>query len=114
MLHAVLFELEGVLVDTRDLRRRAMEDALTADGLRLQIADPAERYDGLPTRTAVAHALSTAGGFADETAIDLATVRAERAFLTRLAEGFTLTDGTREFLSGLGGHCRLVDRKSVV
>jgi beta-phosphoglucomutase-like phosphatase (HAD superfamily) len=107
MLHAVLFELEGVLVGTHDFRRQALEQALAVDGLRLAAGDAAELYSCVPTRTAVAHALSAAGRNPDDTAIDLAALRAERAFLAQLAHGFAIADGAHDLLASIAGRCRL-------
>ena len=107
MLRAVLFELEGVLIDSHDLRRHALRQALAADDVRVTTAEFDERYAGVPTRTATAHALSAAGRDPDETAIDLATLRAERAFLGMLANGFALSDGARDLLDALAPRARL-------
>ena len=107
MLRAVLFELEGVLIDSHDLRRHALEQALAADGVRLPPPGLDDRYDGVPTRAALSHALTVAGYRADDTAIELAAVRAERAFIEQLGRGFSLTDGAREFLAALSGRTRL-------
>ncbi|HEY4130728.1 MAG TPA: HAD family hydrolase [Gemmatimonadaceae bacterium] len=84
MVDAALLELEGVVFDTRVVRAESLTDALRAHGL-----------DALP-----AH---------DVTLRDLVTLRAERAFSSRLAtSGAALRDGAREFIDSAASQVRLV------
>ena len=106
MFHAVLFELEGVLADTRNFRQRALQETLAQDGVRLPDSDY-EAYADLPVRSAVAAALAGASVEADEITIDLGTLRAERRFTEYLAHGFVMIEGARELVAHLAGRVRL-------
>ena len=109
MFHAVLFELEGVLADTRKDRQRALQETMAQDGVRLTDADH-ERLADLPVRAAVAAALRAGAvrpNEIDEIAIDLGTLRAERRFAEYMAHGLALIDGARELVAHLAGRVRL-------
>jgi len=106
MFHAVLFELEGVLADTRNFRQRALQEILAQDGVRLS-ESAWEACADLPVRSSVAAALRSASREADDIAIDLATLRAERRFAEYLASGFTMIEGARELVAHLAGRVRL-------
>jgi len=106
MFQAVLFEIEGVLADTHAFRQRALQEALAHDGVRISDSD----YEGcadLPVRDAAAAAYRFAGAPADDTALDLATLRAERRFSEFLTLGFSMVDGARELVAHLAGRTRL-------
>ena len=105
MFQAVLFELEGVLADTRNFRQRALQETLAHDGVRLDT--DYESYADLPVRAAVAAALHAAGMEADEIAIDLGTLRAERRFAEQVAHGLMMMEGARELIAHLAGRVRL-------
>jgi HAD superfamily hydrolase (TIGR01509 family) len=107
MFQAVLFELEGVLADTRQLRRRAFQDALAHDGVHLSDDEYDDLYATLPVRAAIPAALELAGATADATAIELATLRAERGFAEQLSHGFAVADGARELVASLAARVRL-------
>lgn len=49
-VRAVLFDLDGVLVDAKDWHYEAFNRALAAQGLTIEYADHLAHYDGLPTR----------------------------------------------------------------
>ena len=106
MFHAVLFELEGVLADTRGFRQRALQETLAHDGVPLPAGD-CEACGDLPVRGAIAAAYTAAAVDADEIAIDLGTLRAERRFAEHLAHGFAMIDGARELVAHLAGRTRL-------
>lgn len=106
MFHAVLFELEGVLADTRSFRQRALQETLAHDGVHLPDGEY-EAYADLPVRAAVTAAYAAASLEADEIAIDLGTLRAERRFAEHLAHGFSMLDGARELVAHLAGRVRL-------
>lgn len=106
MFQAVLFELEGVLVDTRLFRQRALQETLAHDGIHLAAAD-CEAYADLPVRSAVIAALRAAAVDADAIAIDLGVLRAERRFSEQLMHGFAMMDGARELVAHLAGRVRL-------
>ena len=106
MFHAVLFELEGVLADTRGFRQRALQETLAHDGLHLSDGDY-EAYADLPVRSAIASAFRAASVESDDIAIDLGTLRAERRFAEYLAHGFAMVEGARELVAHLAGRVRL-------
>ena len=106
MFQAVLFEIEGVLADTRAFRQRALQETFAHDGVRISDSD----YDAcadLSVRDAVASAFRLAGVDADDTAVELGTLRAERRFLEYLSLGFGMVDGARELVAHLAGRTRL-------
>ena len=106
MFHAVLFEIEGVLADTRTFRQRALQETFAQTGVRI----PDSEYDGwadLPVRDAVAAAFRSASIDADDTAVELGTLRAERRFAEHLGLGFAMIDGARELVAHLAGRTRL-------
>lgn len=53
-IQAVLFDLDGVLVDTRKLHYLALSHALQEFGHELSLEEHQLKYDGLPTHTKVA------------------------------------------------------------
>ncbi len=106
MFQAVLFEIEGVLADTRTFRQRALQETFAQDGVRISDSEY-ETYADLPVRSAVIAVLRVAGIDADDTAVDLATLRAERRFSEYLSLGFTMVDGARELVAHLAGRTRL-------
>ena len=106
MFQAVLFELEGVLADTRTFRQRALQETFAHDGVRIPDSE-CEACADLPVRGAVAAAFAHAGVDADDVALDLATLRAERRFAELLSLGFALCDGARELVAHLAGRTRL-------
>ena len=104
---AVLLEMEGVLVETRDLRRNAMVRALAEEGIAVDLVAYDDLAHGLPVRAA-ARALASAGDEAiDEIAIELVTLRAERHFAQSIGAGINLADGARDALGALHGVARL-------
>src|SRR5687768_3541568 len=106
MFQAVLFELEGVLADTRTFRQRALQETFAQDGVRIPDSDY-ETYADLPVRTAVTAAFRAASIDADDTAVELGTLRAERRFAELLSLGFAMIDGARELVAHLAGRTRL-------
>jgi beta-phosphoglucomutase-like phosphatase (HAD superfamily) len=107
MIQAVLFELEGVLADTREARRTALLDALEEDGVVLSDTEYDEWCTALPVRSAVRAALALRDVAADETSIDLATVRAERHFSRSAEAGLSLNVGARSLIESMQGQTRL-------
>lgn len=107
MLDALLLELEGVLVDSRDARRVALRQSLAEDGVLLGDAECAAACDGLPVRASVATALALRAERRDATAVELIALRAARAFTTRLSRGVVLQPGARDAVEALHGRARL-------
>jgi beta-phosphoglucomutase-like phosphatase (HAD superfamily) len=106
MFQAVLIEIEGVLADTRAVRQRALQATFAQDGVRLSDSD-FEALADLPVRSAVAALYARAAIAADDTALELATLRAQRHFAEQLSLGFALAEGARELVAHLAGRARL-------
>lgn len=104
---AVLLELEGVVVRTHALRGEALRSALAAEGVTLSAAAFDDVCHGMPLRAAVRASFASEEAPADETAIDLAVVRAEEAFVALLGSGATLVEGAAEGLAALHARGRL-------
>jgi beta-phosphoglucomutase-like phosphatase (HAD superfamily) len=108
MLRAILCELEGVLVQTSELRRVSMVAAVRSlrgslpDDWRSQVTEP-------PIVPAdAAYVLRAAGLVADDTTSDLAGVAASRLFLEGVSTGaVTLADGATAFVREAAAHVRL-------
>lgn len=49
-LRAVIFDMDGVLIDARDWHFEALNEALAMFGYKISIEDHVGTYDGLPTR----------------------------------------------------------------
>jgi HAD superfamily hydrolase (TIGR01509 family) len=106
MVDVALFELEGVVFETRELRLAGLRDAIAAHGLGITI-DP-EMVGGLAPRAAISAALSAAHMTGDEVLVDLLTHRAERAFSARLAMGgIALRANVRKFIEAASNAARL-------
>ncbi|HEY0971442.1 MAG TPA: HAD family phosphatase [Gemmatimonadales bacterium] len=103
----VLFELEGVLAETAGMRREALRASLASDGVELPDDVFAERCAGLPTAAAVEAAAAAAGVAMDDTARELATLRAERHFAAVAGQGIVLVPGARELATKLAARARL-------
>jgi beta-phosphoglucomutase-like phosphatase (HAD superfamily) len=105
MVDAVLLELEGVVFDTRELRRLSLRDALVEQGLAPTIDHDAA--DGLP-RAAVERSLGLQAVEHDPVIVDLLIARAERSFSGRLAaSGAALYDGARAFVEDAASVARV-------
>lgn len=105
MVDAVLLELEGVVFDTRELRRLSLRDALVEQGLAPTIDHDAA--DGTP-RAAVERSLALQAADVDPVLVDLLIARAERSFSTRLAaSGAALCDGARAFVEDAASAARI-------
>ncbi len=102
----LLVEFEGVVAETARLRRDALREALAAEGAHPDRA-VLDQASGLATADGVRRARRAAGLPDDETAVELAQLRAERAFAARCAKGLTLQPGVRDALERLGVNCRL-------
>jgi beta-phosphoglucomutase len=107
MIQAVFFEFEGVVADTREARRMALLDTLEEDGVALSDEEYDEGCASLPVRSAVRAAFSLRQIVGDETAVALATVRAERRFAKAVEAGLSLTVGARALIESMLGQTRL-------
>ncbi len=104
---AVLLEMEGVLVETRELRRDALVRALAEEGIAVDLAAYDDLAHGLPVRAAARALAAVEDEAIDEIAIELVTLRAERHFAQSIGTGINLTDGARDALGALHGVARL-------
>ena len=113
MLDTVLLELEGVIADTGEARRDAIFAALRADGVQMPESEYRDLCAGLSFDEAMRAAFRAAGGGRtdDETAIALASHRAERAYRAYIGKGLTLVEGARETLERLHDSVRLAPRQ---
>jgi HAD superfamily hydrolase (TIGR01509 family) len=97
MAQALLCELEGVVVDSAPLRRRALSEILAADGV-----DPCvQSHDvrsGMPELARIRASIAAAGCAADESRADLLLIAARRRFAELASGGISLQPGVREFL----------------
>ncbi|HEX4681812.1 MAG TPA: HAD family phosphatase [Gemmatimonadaceae bacterium] len=106
---AALLEIEGVLFDTRAIRRSTLQDALREHGL----ATPVEPdlVDGLAPRDAAAAALRRSAhtdAAHDEVLLDLVRASAERLFASHLSTaGVALCPGALDFVRESAAMTRL-------
>lgn len=109
----VLLEFEGVLAETRSLREEALAEALEVDGIALTPELLALGF-GRTTEDAVRRIRDGTGARADETAVELGRLRAERAFAARAGKGLALAPGARPALEKLAAcaRCAIVTRAS--
>ena len=107
MFDVVLFELEGVLAETRALRCEALVRSLADDGVVISSEEYSAVCAGFPVRQGALTALAVRSLSRDDTAIDLITHRAERYFAERAGQGLSLAPGVREFIEGAQGQARL-------
>src|SRR3954469_16891330 len=103
MVDAVLCELEGVLVETAELRRRALQRSLGSEGIPLTDEQFHEHCLGLPLHTSVRTGLAALRTPRDETMVDLLAPHAEREFAALSAQGIALAPGAREFIERTQG-----------
>ncbi len=102
MPDVVLLEWEGVLVDTASMRRDALHCALQDERCTDELTRVDEQLAGLGT-SAAANRLFVE----DPVLADLVADRAERRFLERLAQGFTLQPGALAFVERAQAGTRL-------
>lgn len=107
VVDAVLMEFEGVLADTALARRDAMLSVLGEDGYVLSPAEYRESCAGLATPDAVRAALRRRGVMVDATALELLSLRVDRAFTAHVGKGVVLVDGAREAVERLAARARL-------
>jgi HAD superfamily hydrolase (TIGR01509 family) len=106
MADAALIEVEGVVFDTRELRRASLNQALLDQGMALDL-EP-ELVDGRTPRAAIAALLSARRVEHDDVIVDLLTLRAERAFSSKLAtNGAAMREGARDFVREAAAATRL-------
>jgi len=96
MADGVLLDWEGVLADTADSRRDAMRSAFTDEGITFDDAAFERHGDGRSVQSAVTRLLGSRA--ADATLVELVTLRAQRAFAARLAQGFAIDPSAGRFV----------------
>jgi beta-phosphoglucomutase-like phosphatase (HAD superfamily) len=106
-LPIILLEFDDVLADTRALRASALRSALAVDGVPL--TDDAYELScaGLSFVAAARAACGAARVNADDTAIELIALRADREYASRVANGLALVTGAAGFVRGAAGAARL-------
>jgi HAD superfamily hydrolase (TIGR01509 family) len=106
MVDVVLLELEGVVFDTRALRRASLRDALAAYGI--PVAPETELDVAAPVKTSVLAAMTALGAERDDVVVDLVERDAERGFAHRLSlAGVALQPGVRQFVDRAAAESRL-------
>lgn len=103
----LLFEFEGVLVDTAPLRRSVLRESLSLEGLSLSDREWSDHCHGLGTSDGVERLLTARGDTADATAAELIALRADRLFADRAVQGLSLLPGVYALLGLLAGRARL-------
>jgi beta-phosphoglucomutase-like phosphatase (HAD superfamily) len=106
MVDAVLLEWEGVLADTGAARREALLRALADEGVLWNAAAYEACCGGLDVHAAARAALGSAGRD-DATLTDLVALRASRAFVEQLAQGFSLQPGAARFIAAAEHRARV-------
>jgi len=102
----LLVEFEGVIADTAALRQEALRESLAVEQIEVTAA-LAQLGAGYPTEEAVRRIRRGAGADDDATAVELARLRAERAFAARAGKGISLAPDVRPALERLGACSRL-------
>lgn len=111
----LLFELEGVVVETARPRAAALRRALRNEGITVTAAEALEYSRGHSVRRAVAAAAHDARMSYDLVTIDLVAVQAEQHFEAEAAAGgITLAPGALGFVrtAQASARCGLVTRAS--
>jgi beta-phosphoglucomutase-like phosphatase (HAD superfamily) len=106
-LPIILLDFDDVLASTRALRTGALRASLAVDGLSLTDDLYETSCAGLSFTGAARAACRALRASADETAIELAAVRADREYARRAARGVALAVGAADFVRGAAGAARL-------
>lgn len=115
MSAVVLFELEGVIVETLEMRAAALAAALAGEGVEVTQESALELSRSRAVRRAISAAAFEARMSFDLVTVDLVAERAERLFAGHVAAGgLTLAPGAAEFVRIAQGsaRCALVTRAS--
>jgi beta-phosphoglucomutase-like phosphatase (HAD superfamily) len=106
----IFIEFDDVLAETRTPRLAALRSALEPEGVAFSDEQFDESCAGLSFAAAARAAIRASGATgraADETSIELAALRAIRAFGESAARGFPLARGAAEFVRGAAAAARL-------
>jgi beta-phosphoglucomutase-like phosphatase (HAD superfamily) len=107
MIGSLFIEVEGVLAGTIELRRAAMVRALAEEGFAPSDISEIALDAGAGTRDSVRRALRHHAVAADEAALTLIALRADRHFSALLQAGVSLAPGARELVQHAISSCRL-------
>jgi beta-phosphoglucomutase-like phosphatase (HAD superfamily) len=103
----VFLDFDDVLVDTRQFRLTCLRAALASAGGRLTDDTFDTQCAGLSASGAARAAFRAAGTGADDTAVELAGLHADRAFAAIASRGLPLAPGVRDFVRRAAGCARL-------
>lgn len=103
---AVVFDFDGVLVDSEPLHFRALRESLLPEGVVVDPEQYRERYMAYDDRTCIRLALESEGLLADLDRID-AVARRKEALFEALAGSAPLFPGARELVGELRGRVPL-------
>jgi beta-phosphoglucomutase-like phosphatase (HAD superfamily) len=103
----IFLDFDDVLVETRTHRLACLRSALASLGSTLTDDDFDTQCAGLSAAGAARAALRAAGVPADDTAVELAALHADRAFAAIAARGLRLAPGARDFVRRAAGRARL-------
>lgn len=103
MLSAVIFDFDGIIVDTEPLHYRAFQTILEPLGLGYSWDAYVSRYMGFDDRDAFAEAFHAAGKALDPAGLDELIHRKAQVFQQVIAGGVTPYPGVTELIHGLSG-----------
>jgi beta-phosphoglucomutase-like phosphatase (HAD superfamily) len=106
-IQSVLLEFDGILADTEAHKRRSVLDLFREDGVILSDTDYDELCGGLSVGEGVRAVAAVHRPAADETALDLLALRAEREYASALAKGVVLVEGARTAIQRLAEDARV-------
>lgn len=111
-LRAVIWDFDGVIVDTERLHLGGFRHALTAHGIDVAEEDYFSRYVGFDDRDAFRAIFSDAGRQSDADAATVARLTEEKAeaFAALVRERVVVYDGVRELLTDLCDDSRGAER----
>lgn len=107
VVDTVLLEFEGVLADTGDLRRAALQRSLADEGIELSDTEYQRACAGFPPREGAIAAAALRKARLDDTALELVGLRADRYFAESIAKGVQLVPGVTELVRDIAGRSRL-------
>jgi beta-phosphoglucomutase-like phosphatase (HAD superfamily) len=106
MVDVMLLEIEGVVFDTRALRRASLREACALHGVSYPVE--ADLDIAAPVKSTVVAAMARAGATRDDVLADLIERDAERAFANRVSVGgVALQAGIRQFVDRAASEARL-------
>lgn len=103
----IILEFDDVLVETRAPKLVALRTTFAQDGVSIDDGLLDTVCLGVSMAAAVRNAYRQANVPADETTIELAALRADRAFAAASQHGLPLAPGAREFVLNAAGQVRL-------